>query len=413
MQLSLLPIALLGLLASAVATTQPHTSNWAVLVSTSRFWFNYRHLANVLSLYRTVKRLGIPDSQIILMLPDDMACNPRNAFPGTVYNNAARALDLYGENIEVDYRGYDVTVESFIRLLTDRLGPDVPRGKRLGSDAGSNVLVYMTGHGGNEFLKFQDAEEIGSWDLADAFAQMWEKRRYRELLFMIDTCQANTMYQRFYSPNIIATGSSAIDQSSYSHHADNDVGVAVIDRWTYYILEFLETRIEGPGSKLTLGDLFDSYDESKIHSQPGLRWDLFDGGEQAGRERLVMDFFGNVQAVEVQQQAQANADGRQSSVQGWNETEWAQSMRWLKTAFEERRERGLEDPPYSPSKKSSQPSPKQDSRTSKSRATAAPKAEMRATRVQQGDRWLQQALGATFLVGCVAIWGGAEWLGSK
>ena len=75
------------------------------------------------------------------MLPDDMACNPRNAFPGTVYNNADRALDLYGDNIEVDYRGYEVTVENFIRLLTDRLGEDVPRQKRLGSDAGSNVLV--------------------------------------------------------------------------------------------------------------------------------------------------------------------------------------------------------------------------------------------------------------------------------
>ena len=169
----LLPLTLLPLL-----TPAHHTSNWAVLVSTSRFWFNYRHLANVLSLYRTVKRLGIPDSQIILMLPDDMACNPRNAFPGTVYNNADRALDLYGDNIEVDYRGYEVTVENFIRLLTDRLGEDVPRGKRLGSDAGSNVLVYMTGHGGNEFLKFQDSEEIGSWDLADAFEQMWEKKRY-------------------------------------------------------------------------------------------------------------------------------------------------------------------------------------------------------------------------------------------
>jgi GPI-anchor transamidase subunit K len=35
----------------------------------------------------------------------------------------------------------------------------------------------MTGHGGNEFLKFQDAEEISSFDLADAFEQMWEKRR--------------------------------------------------------------------------------------------------------------------------------------------------------------------------------------------------------------------------------------------
>jgi GPI-anchor transamidase subunit K len=154
-----------------------HTSNWAVLVGTSRFWFNYRHLANVLSMYRTVKRLGIPDSQIIMMLPDDMACNPRNAFPGTVYSNSDRAVDLYGDNIEVDYRGYEVTVENFIRLLTDRVGDEMPRSKRLLTDDRSNILVYMTGHGGNEFLKFQDAEEIGAFDLADAFEQMWEKRR--------------------------------------------------------------------------------------------------------------------------------------------------------------------------------------------------------------------------------------------
>lgn len=95
----------------------------------------------------------------------------------------------------------------------------------------------MTGHGGNEFLKFQDAEEISSFDLADAFEQMWEKRRlekrnicifflldflsyfqfrYHEVLFMIDTCQANTMYSQIYSPNILATGSSEIGENSYS-----------------------------------------------------------------------------------------------------------------------------------------------------------------------------------------------------
>jgi phosphatidylinositol glycan class K len=38
-----------------------HTNNWAVIVDTSRFWFNYRHAANALSIYRSVKRLGIPD----------------------------------------------------------------------------------------------------------------------------------------------------------------------------------------------------------------------------------------------------------------------------------------------------------------------------------------------------------------
>ncbi|KAJ4385713.1 glycosylphosphatidylinositol anchor biosynthesis [Gnomoniopsis smithogilvyi] len=276
-----------------------HTSNWAVLVCTSRFWFNYRHLANVLSIYRTVKRLGIPDSQIILMLPDDMACNPRNAFPGTVYSNADRAVDLYGDNIEVDYRGYEVTVENFIRLLTDRVGEETPRSKRLLTDDRSNILVYMTGHGGNEFLKFQDAEEIGAFDLADAFEQMWEKKRYHEILFMIDTCQANTMYTQLYSPNIIATGSSELDQSSYSHHADNDVGVAVIDRYTYYNLEFLEQNVRDLSSKNTLGDLFDSYTYEKIHSHAGVRYDLFPGGEESARSRLVTDFFGNVQNVEV------------------------------------------------------------------------------------------------------------------
>lgn len=171
-----LPVLLTALLLDYALAE--HTSNWAVLVCTSRFWFNYRHLANVLSIYRTVKRLGIPDSQIILMLPDDMACNPRNAFPGTVYSNADRAVDLYGDNIEVDYRGYEVTVENFIRLLTDRVGEETPRSKRLLTDDRSNILVYMTGHGGNEFLKFQDAEEIGAFDLADAFEQMWEKKRY-------------------------------------------------------------------------------------------------------------------------------------------------------------------------------------------------------------------------------------------
>lgn len=66
--------------------TPGHTNNWAVslsvrkvadarllfnvssvkvLVCTSRFWFNYRHVSNVLALYRTVKRLGIPERSVV------------------------------------------------------------------------------------------------------------------------------------------------------------------------------------------------------------------------------------------------------------------------------------------------------------------------------------------------------------
>jgi len=33
---------------------------------------------------------------------------------------------------------------------------------------------------------------------------------------MIDTCQANTMFSRIYSPNIVAIGSSAKGENSFS-----------------------------------------------------------------------------------------------------------------------------------------------------------------------------------------------------
>lgn len=385
MRILTLCVTVLLFLSNLVAAE--HTSNWAVLVSTSRFWFNYRHLANVLSLYRTVKRLGIPDSQIILMLPDDMACNPRNAFPGTVFNNADRALDLYGDNIEVDYRGYEVTVENFIRLLTDRVGEEMPRSKRLLTDDRSNILVYMTGHGGNEFLKFQDAEEISAFDLADAFEQMWEKKRYHEMLFMIDTCQANTMYSKFYSPNIIATGSSEIDESSYSHHADADVGVAVIDRYTYYNLEFLEKHVREPSSKLTLGDLFDSYDESQIHSHPGVRWDLFSGGESKGRERLVMDFFGNVQNVEV--------EGRREGMK----SEWDDDLETLGRLLASKKAANETNGGV-------RTEPAVQEAHDKLYANKSPG----AVKVEAENSWKRQLVGAWALAGCALVWFAGSWL---
>ncbi|KAK4171948.1 putative GPI-anchor transamidase precursor [Triangularia setosa] len=384
--LLLLPAALLG----AAPSYAEHTSNWAVLVCTSRFWFNYRHLANVLSIYRTVKRLGIPDSQIILMLPDDMACNPRNAFPGTVYSNADRAVDLYGDNIEVDYRGYEVTVENFIRLLTDRVGEEMPRSKRLLTDDRSNILVYMTGHGGNEFLKFQDAEEIGAWDLADAFEQMWEKRRYHEILFMIDTCQANTMYSKLYSPNIIATGSSELDQSSYSHHADNDIGVAVIDRYTYYNLEFLESEVKDTSSKKTVGDLFDSYSYEKIHSHAGVRYDLFKGGAEEARRRLVTDFFGNVQNVEV--------DGGKGAE---TNSSFEEEMVKLSRTIAELHKRAEEQEAVERNVTTKTETRKQQQK----------KIQQQVAKPLTDDSWwTKKIVGATALAGCAALWGLGSYL---
>lgn len=76
------------------------------------------------------------------MLADQMPCNARNCFPGQVFNSRSQKINLsvaadstcfmrvivlthfvccsdsYGKNVEVDYRGTEVTVANFITVLT-------------------------------------------------------------------------------------------------------------------------------------------------------------------------------------------------------------------------------------------------------------------------------------------------------
>lgn len=79
------------------------------------------------------------------MVADDMACNPRNPRPATVFNNANQHINVYGDDVEVDFRGYEVTVENFVRLLTGRFQNGTARSKKLLTDPGSNILIYLTG----------------------------------------------------------------------------------------------------------------------------------------------------------------------------------------------------------------------------------------------------------------------------
>jgi phosphatidylinositol glycan class K len=248
-------------------------------------------------MYRSVKSMGIPDSQIILMLADDMPCNARNSFPGEVFSDAGHNVNLYGEDVEVDYRGAEVTVESFLRVLTGRHDANFPTSKRLNTDQDSNILVYMSGHGGDEFLKFLDFEEISSHDIADAIEEMHVKRRYHEVLFMADTCQAGTLATAIKSPNVVAVGSSRLGQNSYAAGTDFQVGLSLIDRFTASTLAFLEKAQMSKDLK-SLSHLFSHYKPAQLFSNPLVRADLFQRPLSAVP---ITDFFGSVLQVQVRQ----------------------------------------------------------------------------------------------------------------
>lgn len=152
----------------------------------------------------------------------------------------------------------------------------------------------MTGHGGDNFLKFQDTEEINSHDLADALQQMHERRRYNQILLMIDTCQAATMHEHILAPGVTAIASSVRGESSYSYHLDNELGVAVLDRFTWALLEF--TKELGRTSEVTLSELYKSLDPTFLHSHPHL---LQTEGAVPITEARLVDFFGNLRHVHV------------------------------------------------------------------------------------------------------------------
>ena len=51
--------------------------------------------------------------------------NARNAFPAAVFNEKERSVDLYGARVETDYRGYEVSVQNLIGVLTGDACPFV------------------------------------------------------------------------------------------------------------------------------------------------------------------------------------------------------------------------------------------------------------------------------------------------
>jgi len=264
--------------------------SWALIVDASRYWFNYRHGANALSVYRAVRRMGTPDSRVVLMLADDHACDARNARHGRMRGDVGGGLELYGDEVEVDYRGTEVTPESVIRVLTNRHAPGTPRSKKLLPGPRSNVLIYITGHGGDGFIKFQDQTQLRDGEIADALAQMYANRRYNEVLFLADTCQAATLAKAIRSPRVLALSSSALGENSYSLFADPEIGVHVIDRFTYHVLEFFE-RLKSESVE-TMGELHAALTRQKLMSTAVLDVKTFT--HRDARAVKLREFFGGV-----------------------------------------------------------------------------------------------------------------------
>lgn len=267
-------------------------NNWAVIVSTSRYWHNYRHNTNALSYYNFLRQNRFGDDRIILMLAENIPCNTRNSIPGGVFseeynlfynlNNHTQAMEC----ADTDYKEDEVTVSNFIRVLTDKHDINVPNKKRLLSDENSNIFIFLTGHGGNGFLKFQDYEEMTSFEFSVAIKEMKAQKRFSKIFIISETCQASTIHDHLDFEDVYAIGCSGLGQSSYSKHYKGEIGVATIDRFTYYSLE--DFKKLNRNKLMPIISLVGKYSIYHIKSTPQIK---YKPGKTDINKVYVNDFF--------------------------------------------------------------------------------------------------------------------------
>ncbi|CRG96338.1 GPI-anchor transamidase, putative [Plasmodium gallinaceum] len=231
-----------------------------IALSTSRHYFNYRHTSNLLIAYKYLKNLGdIMDKNIILMIPFDQACDCRNIiegtifkeyehFPGESFDEKKENPNLY-KNIYIDYKNNNVRDEQIRRVIRHRYDGFTPKKNRLytSGDKKKNLFIYMTGHGGVNFLKIQEFNIMSSSEFNLYIQELLIKNIYKYIFVIIDTCQGYSFYDDVLKfiyknkiNNVFLLSSSNRTENSYSLFSSKYLSVSTVDRFTYNFFNYLE-----------------------------------------------------------------------------------------------------------------------------------------------------------------------------
>jgi len=218
------------------------TDQYAVLVQGSSGWSNYRHQADVLSVYQQLKRGGYDDDHIILIIDQALAADARNADPGAVRSSADGPNLLAGAVIDYDNAALTAADISDILLgnKTDATPVVLPR------DAGQNILFYWSGHGANKagsganelmWLGAEAGQGFTDERMRETVAAMHAGGLYRKLFVVAEPCfSQNVIAPLAGIPGVLAICGAGGYEQSFADNWNSDLGVWMRDRFTYNLL---------------------------------------------------------------------------------------------------------------------------------------------------------------------------------
>ena len=216
---------------------------WALLVASSKDWKNYRHQADILSVYQMFRERGYPDDHIILIMEDDLAQNPKNPFKGEVKTDLAES-NLY-QNFDIDYKMSDLTPTDIMNILSGKKTSRTPI--VIESTDKDNILIFWSGHGtqaelcwGDEFMGVR--KEM----VSNTLKQMAKEKKYRKMLFLIEACYSGSIVKDIQIPGALFITAANDKETSKADNFSNQLGVWMTNRFTYGLREQLETDMSVP-----------------------------------------------------------------------------------------------------------------------------------------------------------------------
>lgn len=211
---------------------------WVLLVAGSRYFYNYRHQADICHAYQIVHRHGVPDEQIVVMMYDDIANSLENPVKGEIINHPD-GPNVY-KGVPKDYTGDDVTPENFISILTGKkdMMKSIGSGKVIDSGPNDHVFVFFSDHGAPGLIAFP-ADRLYKKDLANAITYMHTNKKYQQLVFYIEACESGSMFYENLQDdiNVYATTAANRSQSSYACYFDDKRQTYLGDRYSVSWME--------------------------------------------------------------------------------------------------------------------------------------------------------------------------------
>ncbi|XP_075221567.1 legumain-like [Lycorma delicatula] len=230
------------------------SAQWALLVAGSSGWWNYRHQADISHAYHILLNRGIPASNIIVMMYDDVAHDSHNPQPGKLINKPD-GPDVYG-GVKIDYKGSDVTPKNFLNILSGNKSAltGIGTGRVIESGSKDNVFVNFADHGGTGVLCFP-SDHLSASELFKTLESLTAKKKYGKLVLYIEACEAGSMFDNLLPQNtkILASTASAADESSWGWYCDYKNYPCLGDLYSINWMEHLDSKI--PPKE----NLFDQY----------------------------------------------------------------------------------------------------------------------------------------------------------